>query len=65
MKSKFKVNQTVNVAHETSAFKGVITAVLKWENPFSLLNKIGYDYHVKAEDDQQTYKVPEHLISNI
>lgn len=64
MKAKFKINQKVKVNCE-NPFTGVVTMVLKFENPFSILKKKGYDYGVKADDDGQTYKCSEEEIEKI
>jgi hypothetical protein len=63
MKSKFKINQRVKVAHDTNPFEGTIEQIMKWENPFSILNKKGIDYAVRADDDKQLYKCDEKLLS--
>jgi len=44
-------------APECPPFEGVIVFVGEWENPMSVIRKVGIDYHVKADDDDgQTYK---------
>ena len=63
MKSKFKINQKVKVYHETKPFEGVIERVMKWENPFGILEKKGTNYAVRANDNNQLYECKESIIT--
>lgn len=65
MGAKFKVNQRVRVANETSPFEGKIEMVMHWENPFSIVQKKGVDYAVRADDDDVLYKCGENLLTSI
>lgn len=65
MKAKFKINQRVKVYHETNPFEGTIELVKKWENPFSILEKKGVNYGVRADDDKQLYDCKEKLLTAI
>lgn len=54
-----KVGTKVKVHHETHPFSGKIEQIMKWENPFSIIKKKGVDYVVRADDDNQLYKISE------
>lgn len=60
-----KVGTKVKVHHETHPFTGKIEQAMKWENPFSVFNKKGIDYVVRADDDNQLYKCPEKDVSKL
>lgn len=60
-----KIGTKVKVHHETHPFTGKIEQAMKWENPFSVFNKKGVDYAVRADDDKQLYKCPEKDVSKL
>ena len=67
MKAKFKPTQKVTVSpnSEIPSFTGVVEQVKHWENPFSILNKKGIDYIVRADDDKQLYKCDESELTKL
>jgi len=51
-----KIGKRVKVeAPGIPPFEGEIVFSGEWENPFSVTRKKGVDYHVKADDNGETY----------